>query len=382
MNLLESTLRSAFVEQFGADPVLLVRAPGRVNLIGEHTDYNDGFVLPMAIRQAVWIALRPRQDQQVILHSLDFKETIAFSTLSPKQSGNSWGDYIRATAWALGQQGYPLPGWEGVMAGDVPIGAGLSSSAATEMATARAFAAISGWKWEPVRMAKAGQQAETDWVGVHGGLMDQMISAAAQSGHAMWLDCRTLEVEHIPIPSQVLIAVLDTSTRRQLVNSAYNQRYDQCQAAARFLGVKALRDVDEVTFTRRVGDMDALTARRARHVITENKRVLRSVDALRNHRMGEFGRLLNASHASLRDDFEVSSAELDQIVACALQAPGCLGARMTGAGFAGCAVALIQAEQADRFSASLSDAYRQLTGLDPRVYICPPETGASQVMIA
>jgi galactokinase len=381
MKLSRDLLTCVFEEQFGGRPTLLVRAPGRVNLIGEHTDYNDGFVLPMAINRAVWIALRPRPDGQVKLYSQDFQETSTFSIHSPGQPGKSWDDYVKGTAWALKQQGFALQGWEGVMAGDIPIGAGLSSSAAVEMATGQAFAALSGWEWEPERMARVGQQAETDWIGVHGGLMDQMVSAGARAGHAMWLDCRSLQVEHVPIPAGVLVAVLDTTTRRRLVDSAYNQRFDECQAAARHFGVLALRDVDEATFTRRMGGLDELTARRARHVIHENRRVQQAVEALRSDRMEEFGQILNASHASLRDDFEVSSPVLDQIVACAVQIPGCLGARMTGAGFAGCAMAILRVEAADGFAASVQKKYRERTGLAADVYISPPEPGASQLVL-
>jgi galactokinase len=379
MNQTAAAVTSAFVDLYNNQPPILVRAPGRVNLIGEHTDYNDGFVLPMAINRAVWIALRPRSDAQVKLQSLDFKETVSFAADRPQRTRKSWADYIKGTAWVLGRQGYPLQGWEGVMAGDVPIGAGLSSSAATEMVTARAFAAVGGWDWEPVRMAKAGRQAEKEWVGIQSGIMDQMVSAAARGGHALWLDCRSLEMEHIPMPSQALVAVLDTSTRRNLVDSAYDQRVNECQAAARFLGVPALRDVDETSFTQRMGDMDGLLARRARHVITENRRVLQAVDALHNNRLEELGQILNASHASLRDDYEVSSPALNQIVESALQAPGCLGARMTGAGFGGCAVALIRAESASEFTASVSEAYQQLSGMNARVFVCSAEAGASRV---
>jgi len=370
---------SAFEERYGSQPLMLVRAPGRVNLIGEHTDYNDGFVLPMAINHAVWIALRPIAERCVQLHSLDFDETISFSSNLQLEPGKSWADYIKGTTWALGQQGYSLQGWEGVMAGDVPIGAGLSSSAAVEMAVARAFASVSDWKWEPIRMAQACQQADRNWVGIQSGIMDQMVCAAARKGHALMLDCRSLLMEHIPLPPGLLVAVLDTSTRRKLVDSAYDQRVKECQAAALFLGKTSLRDMDKTTFNQHPGEMDEKLTRRARHVITENQRVHQAVDAMQNNRLVELGQILNASHASLRDDYEVSSQALNQIVACALQVPGCLGARMTGAGFGGCAVALLRAEGASEFRARVIETYYQKSGLTASVFICTAEAGASQV---
>ena len=378
MNPTAEAVISAFEDRYQSQPPILVHAPGRVNLIGEHTDYNEGFVLPMAINHAVWIALRPRADAHVHLLSLDFKETISFSINLQLQPGKSWADYIKGTTWALEQQGYTLQGWEGVMAGDVPIGAGLSSSAAVEMAVARAFASVSGWDWEPTRMAQACQQADRNWVGIQSGIMDQMVSAAATKGHALKLDCRSLEMEHIPLPSGLLVAVLDTSTRRKLVESAYDQRVKECQAAANFFGKVSLRDVDEEKFYLRIAELDKLLARRARHVITENQRVLQAVDAMRNGRLQELGQILNASHASLRDDYEVSSPALNQIVEGALQAPGCLGARMTGAGFGGCAVALVEAGSAVEFTSSVSEAYQKQSGLTPKVYICTAEAGATQ----
>ncbi|RME83849.1 MAG: galactokinase, partial [Caldilineae bacterium] len=233
-----------FAEMFGRPPTLLARAPGRVNLIGEHTDYNDGFVLPMAIDRAIWLAVRPRADQRVVVHSLEFDQTVTFSLARLQNEHAGWVEYIRGVAWALQEAGYALRGWEGVLAGDVPIGAGLSSSAALEMATARAFAAVSELPWEPKSMARLGQRAENEWVGMKCGIMDQMISAAGQAGHALLIDCRTLDTQPVPLPPATVVVVLDTATRRGLTDSAYNERRAQCEAAARFFGVPALRDLD------------------------------------------------------------------------------------------------------------------------------------------
>jgi galactokinase len=371
---------AAFVERFGQRPFLTIRAPGRVNLIGEHTDYNDGFVLPMAIDRAIWIALRPRDDRRVLLHSLDLEPTADFSLDDFQHSNGGWTEYVKGVAWALQEAGLPLQGWEGVSVGDVPVGAGLSSSAALELATARAFAAVSGFPWEPAQMARLAQKAENQWVGVNCGIMDQMISAAGKAGHALLIDCRTLETQLAPLPPETAVVILDTATRRGLVDSAYNERRAQCEAAARFFGVPALRDVDLDTFNTRAAELDPLTRQRARHVISENQRTLDAMAAMLQEDATALGRLLNASHISLRDDFAVSSPELDQIVACAQRREtACLGARMTGAGFGGCAVALVWAESATAFSQAVAASYQAATGLTPNIYICQPADGASVV---
>ena len=229
--------------RFGTPPAFVVRAPGRVNLIGEHTDYNDGFVLPMAIDRAVWIALRPRQDRQVDIHSLDFGQSATFSLEACATNRRTGWSTSRASPGRCRTRATALHGWEGVISGDVPRGAGLSSSAALELATARAFQAVSGFPWDAAAMAKLGQRAENRWVGVNCGIMDQMISAAGLAGHALLIDCRSLDFEPAPLPPGTAVVILDTATRRGLVDSAYNERRAQCEAAARFFGVPALRDV-------------------------------------------------------------------------------------------------------------------------------------------
>ena len=375
-----SAVVQAFAERFGGAPALVARAPGRVNLIGEHTDYNDGFVLPMAIDRAVWIALRPRPDSKVLIRSLDFHEEREFDLAHLASSGAQWIDYVQAVAWVLQKRNRDLPGWEGVAAGDVPIGAGLSSSAALELAAARAFTAISGMRWEAREMALAAQRAENEWVGVQCGIMDQMISASGQEGHALLIDCRTLETRSVPVPADTAVVILDTSTRRGLVDSAYNDRRAHCEMASDALGVLALRDVDLATFEAHAHEMEPLIARRARHVITENERTLRAADALQRGDAGEMGRLMNASHASLRDDFEVSRHELDVMVELAQAHAACHGARMTGAGFGGCAVALVRREHAEDFAQTVGAAYEAHTGLGPRLYVCSATAGASVEM--
>jgi galactokinase len=369
-----------FDHRFGELPAFLARAPGRVNLIGDHTDYNEGFVLPMAIDRAAWIALRPRDDSRVSAYSLDFKQAIAFDLTDEERHGGGWHEYMRGIAWALQHSDKvpaPLRGWEGVVAGDVPLGAGLSSSAALELATARAFAGVSGLTWHPAEMARLAQRAENEWVGVNCGIMDQLISAAGEQGHALLIDCRSLETRAVPLPADASVVVLDTATRRGLVDSAYNERRAQCEAAARYFGVRALRDVDLASFAARGGGLDPVTRRRAQHVVTENARTLAAADALATGDLRTVGALMNESHASLRDAFEVSRAELDVMVAIAREQPGCYGARMTGAGFGGCAVALVDVAHAEAFARVVARDYRTAVGLTPAVYLCSAAAGAS-----
>ena len=376
---MQTTVTLEFQKLFGTSPTHLVRAPGRVNLIGEHTDYNDGFVLPMAIHRAVWIALRPRTDRRVLIHSLNFPNPADFSLNDIQPGKEDWIEYVKGVAWALQQEGHRLKGWEGVLAGDVPVGAGLSSSAALELATARAFATVSNLDWKPARMALLSQKAENKWVGVNSGIMDQMISASGKKGHALFIDCRSLETRPVPLPPRTAVIVLDTATRRGLVDSAYNERRAQCETAARHFGVPALRDVSIEDFLARAGELDPIVRTRARHVITENQRTLEAVTAMENGDAPWLGQLMNASHESLREDYEVSSAALNAVVNVARQQEGCYGARMTGAGFGGCAVALVEVDRAAIFSQKVEKEYQAATGLKPNIYVCSAENGAEVV---
>jgi galactokinase len=376
---LQHQVTDAFRNRFGQAPQAVVRAPGRVNLIGDHTDYNDGFVLPMAIERAIWIALRPRPAGQVSVHSLDLEQTAGFTLADLAFARAGWVEYVKGVAWALQEAGYNLQGWEGVMTGNVPRGAGLSSSAALELATARAFSVVSGFGWDPAEMALLGQKAENQWVGMNCGIMDQMISAAGLEGHALLIDCRSLETQTVPLPPATSVVVLDTGTRRGLVDSAYNERRAQCDVAARFFGVAALRDVNLDQFEAGAAGLDELTRRRARHVIGENERTLQAAAAMRGGDAAQLGRLMDASHASLRDDFEVSSDALNTMVEIARRQTGCHGARMTGAGFGGCAVALVEAQAANAFAQAVATTYQDLTGLTPSVYVCMAANGAEVV---
>jgi galactokinase len=379
MQLGKSDIVQHFVKRFGRQPQIVVRAPGRVNLIGEHTDYNDGFVLPLAIDRAVWIALQPRSDHRVAVHSSDYDDTKEFSLDGMKHEKEGWLEYLKGTAWSLADAGFELSGWEGVLSGDVPLGAGLSSSAALEMATARAFAAVGNLPWDAAKMAKLGQRAENKWVGVNCGIMDQLISAAGKENHALLIDCRSLECSPVPFPPGTAVVVLDTSTRRGLVDSAYNERRSRCEESAKFFKVKALRDVSVEQFQGMAENLDPTARRRAMHVITENDRTERAAEAMRRGDAVMLGKLMNESHESLDRDFEVSSPDLNAMVENARRHPACFGARMTGAGFGGCAVALIDAKLADDFVRQTTAGYEKQTHHVPTVYVCQATKGADVV---
>ncbi len=373
---LQETVSAEFVRIYGEQPTHIVRAPGRVNLIGEHTDYNDGFVLPMAIDKAAWIALRPRDDRQVSVYSTFYEQSITFSLDDFETAKDGWIEYLRGVAWVLTNDGYKLNGWDGVLASDVPGGAGLSSSAAIEMATARAFNVTSGFAWSAPVMAKIGQAAENNWVGAKTGIMDQMISAAGKADHALLIDCRSLETQLFPLPSGTVIVVLDTSTRRGLVDSLYNERRESCEQAAHFFAVKALRDLTIEQFEDKASLLDPIVRRRARHVITENTRTLAAGEAMKRGDAVALGKLMDESHVSMRDDFEISSDALNAIVDAARREPECFGARMTGGGFAGCAVALVKADEAEHFATAVAGTYQNNTGLTPAIYVCKATNGA------
>jgi galactokinase len=374
------SIEESFAAYFNSKPGFIVRAPGRVNLIGEHTDYNDGFVLPMAIDQEVWMALSPRDDSQVRIRSLDLEADSVFD-IDSLSKGKGWAEYIKGIAHELKNAGCPLRGFDAVMTGDIPRGAGLSSSAAVELAAARAFAAVSGFKWDAVQMAKLAQKAENEWVGVNCGIMDQMASAVCMEGHALFLDCRSLEYQFAPLPENTSVAILDTSTRRGLVDSAYNERRRQCEEAARCFGVRALRDISVRDFERKTrdGKLDEVVFKRARHIVTEDERVLEAVHAMRESNVRRLGDLLNASHDSLRNDFEVTNDALNIMVACAREQKSCHGARMTGAGFGGCAVALVERENAGDFANAVSAAYRQRSGFEASIHVSGANAGAGLV---
>jgi galactokinase len=373
---LKDQVVDAYRERYGVEPEIVVFAPGRVNLIGEHTDYNDGFVLPMAIDRSVVIALGPRDDEIVKIHPLDFDEIIEFDVNQFSKFSPSPAEYVKGVTWALQEAGYSLKGWEGVMKGDIPIGAGLSSSAGLELAITRAFSVISGFDWDAEEMALLSQKAENEWLGVKCGIMDQLISASGQAGSAILIDCRTLERTPAPLPDGTVVVVLDTNTRRGLVDGEYNIRRAQCEAAAAYFNVPKLRDVTLERFNAEGGGLDEVTFRRARHVITENARTLRAQAVMAQGDASAMGELMVQSHESMRDDFEISTDALNAIVEASREHPACYGARMTGGGFGGCGCALIKASDADDFVAYVTKRYHELTGFDATLYICQPSAGA------
>jgi galactokinase len=368
-----ATLEACFRDRFGeAGEVQFALAPGRVNLVGEHTDYNDGWVLPMAIERHVGV----------------FEESLELDLAAPEVPvPRGWMTYVAGMAWMMARAGSQVSGIDCVIDGDVPLGSGLSSSAALEMATARALCAASELTWSPRDMARLGQRAEHEFVGVNCGLMDQMASALAESGCAMLLDCRSMTTEKVPIPEDARVVVMDTGVRRSLAGSEYNDRRASCEAAvevAKRLNpeVKALRDVDTALLESARSGLDELTYRRAKHVVEENARPAAMAAALRDGDLVEAGRLMNESHRSLRQLYEVSSAELDLVTDLARSHSTCFGARLTGAGFGGCAVALVDAEGAGGFIFDVHSAYRAEVDLSSEFFGCRPAAGAHIVQRA
>jgi galactokinase len=376
---LKDQVIEAYIARYGQAPEVVVFAPGRVNLIGEHTDYNDGFVLPMAIDRSVVIALSPRDDGVVNIHPLDFDQEIKFDLNDFQKFEPSPAEYVKGVTWALQDAGYALTGWEGVMKGDIPIGAGLSSSAGLELATAKAFSVVSGFDWDVEKMALLSQRAENVWVEVNCGIMDQLISSSGIAGSAILIDCRTLERTPAPLPEGTVVVVLDTNTRRGLVDGEYNVRRAQCEAAAAYFNVPKLRDVTLERFNAEGGGLDDVTYRRARHIITENARTLRAQEVMANNDAVTMGELMFQSHVSMRDDFEISTDALNAIVDASREHPACYGARMTGGGFGGCGCALVKADDVADFSAYVTQRYHELTGLDATLYICVPSAGAGVI---
>ena len=364
-------------ERWGA-PAALSRAPGRVNLIGEHTDYNDGFVLPMAIEFDTVVALsRSPNDTECIVVSEAFGEATP-GRHTPTIDPSHWASYVFGVDRLLAGCGIAPGPWRCTIATDIPIGASLSSSAALDVAMATALLHLCGESWDATATAELCQRVENEVVGMPCGIMDPLISAGAVSGHASLIDCRSLDMLPRRLPDGTVIAILDTMTRRELIDSAYADRRTSCERAARWLSVGALRDAELHELERLPAEV-AVERRRAKHVITENERTLAAADAMEAGDAEALGALMNASHISLRDDYEVSSPALDAIVQIAHASPGCIGARMTGGGFAGCAVALVAADAADDFAAEVQEGYRAASGIDASVWLSRPAEGASLI---
>lgn len=382
-------LRSKFNEFFGnADDLTYMRAPGRVNLIGEHTDYNDGFVFPVALDLEIIMVSRPRADGEVNIFSLNYSQGASFPLDDIKfDSQIRWSNYPRGVAYFLEKEGYHLRGMDVLLWGDIPVEAGLSSSAALEMATALSFQVHSQFGMEPLEMIRLCQKAENKFVGVNCGIMDQFVCRLGKRNHALLIDCRQLEYRPIPINSdKVKIVICDTGVKRGLANSEYNTRRRECEEGVAILkkylpNVKALRDVTLKDFRHYREHLPSPIDRRCRHVILENERVLFSMEALEEGDLESFGKLLNQSHRSLRDDYEVSCRELDLMVDIAGQVEGVLGSRMTGAGFGGCTVNLVRTEALEEFKKKVEEKYFSQTGIHPRMWVCRIEEGAGEIKI-
>ncbi len=363
---------------FGQDPLLVVQSPGRVNLIGEHTDYNAGYVLPIAIDRYVTLFAAPLSIPEIRVHSVGFNETIVF----PLEGINAaepphWSNYVRAVAWALQEAGHEPAGSGLLVAGDLPSGAGLGSSAALETAIARALLELSTSTMPAEQLARLCQRAEEEFVGVRCGIMDQMASLLARFGHALWIDCRDLKHDWVPIPADATIAVVDSGRRRSLRESGYNIRRRECRQAADLLGVEALRDLSHRDLDGAISQLPPKLRRRVRHVVTENERVAEAVGALEDDDLSRLGQLMQESHASLRDDYEVSSSELDFLVETAMSVDGVHGARLTGAGFGGSTVNLLREDAVTDFRLTMARAYHDASGLRPEIYLCQAAAGVS-----
>ncbi len=377
--MLQARAARLFAERFGRAPEGVAYAPGRVNLIGEHTDYNEGFVLPTAIDRGIAVAFSRSEGPSVFVSSR-YGEAEPFFARKPEHGiVRGWARYAAGMAWALQQEfEAPIADVWALTDADLPAGSGLSSSAALEVAVGLALCRASELEIAAKKLALLAQRAESEYVGVRCGVMDMFAIALSQKGSALFLDTRSLEFEHVPLPQGVSIAILDTGVRRELAGSAYNQRREECAQAAVAIGVESLRDADEEMLGASPLLSDLLL-RRARHVIRENRRCKDFAAALRAHSTEPLGRLLRESHASLRDDFEVSSPELDAMVECAVGASGCLGARMTGAGFGGSCLALVESERAGGFLEEVRAAYFQRTGIEGEIWVCQSGTSATVI---
>lgn len=372
-----------FEQHFSGKPRIF-RAPGRVNLIGEHTDYNDGYVLPMAIGFYTTIAVFPTRDRKLYLRSENMKELIAIDLQANESRRNHWSDYVAGMAQVLEAEGFRLPGASMLIDSDVPVGSGLSSSAALEMSAGLALLSTVGGELAREKLALLGQKAENQFVGMKCGIMDQFISTHGKENHALFLDCRTLDYELVPLQADnVRFVICNTMVKHELGSSEYNKRRAECERGVALLradypDIKALRDVSLVQFERAQQKLPDIVRRRCRHVISENERTQQSMAALNTNDLEKFGRLMNSSHDSLRDDYQVSCEELDLLVELARAQNGCLGARMTGGGFGGCTVNLVLAVHVDFFVDSIAKAYEKQTNRKPDITISVPAEGAHE----
>ena len=372
-------LKRQFIDKHGGVPRIF-RAPGRANLIGEHTDYNDGFVLPAAIDKSTYVAASPRPDRVVVAESLSFEGIVSIDLDDRQQRPRTdWGKYVQGVALMLESRGYKLHGANILIASDIPLGAGLSSSAALEISVAFALTRIAGHSIDGMELAKIGQAAEHKYGGVMSGIMDQFVSVHGQTGRALFLDCRSLEWSAITLPRDTAFVICNTKTKHDLAEGEYNKRRAECEKAAALLGKDSLRGVSLEDLENDQSEMPEVLKKRARHVVTENARVAVSVSALGSGKIQEFGQLIDASHASLRDDFEVSCRELDVMVEIARRQPGVLGSRMIGGGFGGCTINLLRPEARENFATGVLHEYREETGIESELYDVKIVNGVEEI---
>ena len=374
---------SAFTEMTGQAPAKLIQAPGRVNLIGEHTDYNDGFVLPCAIDYQAVVAASPRTDSIVRVVSVDYGNQVnEFDISQPLVFDQDlmWVNYIRGVISVLLNKGFTFSGADIAVSGNVPQGAGLSSSAALEVVIGQTFKTLYQLDVSQQQLALIGQEAENNFVGCNCGIMDQLISAEGEENHALLIDCRSLETKAVAMPEEMAVVIINSNKKRGLVDSEYNTRREQCEAAAKGLGVSSLRDVSEAMFAENSASLDPIVAKRARHVITENARTLAAAEALKANDMAKLSVLMQQSHASMRDDFEITVPEVDGLVDIVKQVIGEEGGvRMTGGGFGGCIVALMPPALVDDVCQAVEQKYQALTGLKESIYVCKAMPGAGAI---
>jgi galactokinase len=377
-------LEIAFEQLYGGRPRIFC-APGRVNLIGEHTDYNEGFVMPAAIDFSTCVAIAARDDRSIVIRSENFSGQTELDLDSlPTRRRRHWSDYPFGVAIKLEEAGHRLKGANLLVQGNVPVGSGLSSSAAIEVATGLALLDNSGVSIEGLELARICQKAENEFVGIRSGLMDQFIACFGRADHAVMLDCQSLESTPLPLPKSVKLVVCNTMVKHELASSEYNARREECEEGVRILaknlpGVGSLRDVNADGLERFRSQMSEVIYRRCRHVVTENERVLQAAEALRSSNLQTFGKLMGESHQSLRDDYEVSCKELDLMVHFANEADGVFGARMTGGGFGGCTINLVESAQVDEFKRKVGSSYAQATDHEPEIYVCSAARGAERV---
>lgn len=377
-------LAVAFEKLYGEKPGIY-RAPGRVNLIGEHTDYNDGFVMPAAIDFSTYVAIAPRDDRCVVIRSSQFSETVELDLdNSPSQGRGHWSDYPFGVAVKLEAAGHRLRGANILVRGEVPIGSGLSSSAAIEVSTGFALLDISQVQIDRMELAKTCRQAENEFVGIRSGLMDQFIACFGKTGQALMLDCRSLEATPLPLPEGVRLVVCNTMVKHHLAANEYNARRAECEEGVRVLSrrlpqIRSLRDLSRNGLERFRSELSEVVFRRCRHVLTENERVKAAAEALRTGHFTPLEELMRASHESLRDDYEVSCKELDLMVELAGRIDGVLGARMTGGGFGGCTINLVARDSVAEFNREVGRGYAEQMGREPEIYVCSAAQGAERV---